>query len=305
MTARGYDVVPNVYFGYPGALVTLPWPRGGVAASLERQTFQFQAASGDYQVSSMVGGSRAYSLTWNALHQSNFDLITPYWTGARGTGPFALIDPSRPNLFAPNVASPTSVTHDTTGMSLGSTHQGFIATSPTQKLTTFARRALIWYNFTGTLDASAVLSFDAPYYAWSGIPVVPNTSYTFQFLCQATGTTATMGIQLQWYNAAGGLISTSSAAFTQNTVVTLQSLIAVAPATAAFVQPRVTVTTSSVTVATSIFFDNFNLEMTDTVYDWAPGTGAKAVAILGWAENVPFDANFRLSPVLSLREVAI
>lgn len=308
MTRRGYNTDPPIYFGYPGAYVTLPWPKGGLGAPVDRTVFDFTNGVGGHQVSTLVGTSRSYALSWTALHQSTFDLVSMYAYGHQGVGPFAIIDPSRPNLLTPNQSSATSVWHDTTDLLLGSTHQGVISsnTNPTWYHRPLGRRSIKWTGFIGTLDATAIITPTLPYFAWFGTPVVAGLPYVFYYWATpdpATDVSVTMDCQIVWKNSAGGVISTTSLGATAVTAWHQMIASGIAPAGAAFAVPQVVLTTSSCTTATVIYVDEMNFEQTDTVHDWAPGTGCAAVGITGWTENVPFDAEFRLGPVLNLREL--
>lgn len=314
MSARGYDTDPNIYFGLPGNLITLPWPQGGVVAPVDRSVFLFETGNGGYQSSTLLGTSRSYTLSWEALHQKTFDPLNAYWLGHRGAGPFCIIDPSRPNLLTPAQSSATGFSNSNLDWVLGPLTTGKFQGALSQNLVaanihgTHSVASMVWTTFTAvTLDTPyCILSPSVPYHTWYGTPVVVGLPYTFALWAKAAVVNPLVDVQLVWLDITGAQISishTGDTAFTAGTWY--QPFITdVAPAGAVFVQPRVLMKSSSLTSPTAaLYIDEPQLEQTDTVYYWAPGTGAYAVSIVGLSEAIPFDANMRLQPTLSLREI--
>jgi hypothetical protein len=280
---RGYRTDAPVYFGLPGQLISMPWPRGGMSPPVDREVFDFQSGSGGHRISTLVGTSRSYALTWGALHQSTFDKINAYWVGAMGPGPFCIIDPSRPNLLTVNQAAATAQWNDATDFTLGGVNHGTLSSNKTttQIHRTNGVRSLQWL-FSGSL------------------------SYTFAFWCKPDGvvdSNITAGSTITWYDVTGAVISTSTLAGVAVTAWTQKVLTAIAPSTAAYGLPAITVTSSTVTSGGSLYVDELVYEQDSVANEWAPGTGVYPVGITNWTEAVPFDALFRVSPVLSLREV--
>jgi hypothetical protein len=78
---------------------------------------------------------------------------------------------------------------------------------------------------------------------------------------------------------------------------------ATAPAGAAYVKPVWIVTGSTVAAGGSLYIDEIMLEQDNVVNSWAPGTGVKPVEIVSLMDTVPFNARFRVAPVMTLREV--
>lgn len=289
----------------------MPWPLGGFSAPPERQISDFVTSSGAHQVSTLIGISRSYELSWLALHQTTFDRITPYALGHMGVGPFAFIDPSRPNMLTPNQSSNTAVWHDSTDWQLGSaTAEGALSSNnnSTWYHRQYGRRSLKWSAFNGSLDTFCVLTPVAPYFAWSGFPVVPGLPYTYSYFITPQAGAGTgnciYDTQLQWLDKNGAVISTAAVGAVNTTTWAPGVLTAVAPFNAAFVIPRVVITSGSISAASVIYIDESQLEQSGSVNEWAPGTGTAAVAIMGWTEDVWVDASFRIGPVLNLREVA-
>lgn len=109
----------NIYFGTPGALLTIPQPRGGILASRQRLAAPFQLASGGQQYWRSLSGKRTFQLGYESLDSATFAQMLAFDQGHNGFGPFALLDPGQRNLLGPNQSAATSVTNDTTGFTVG------------------------------------------------------------------------------------------------------------------------------------------------------------------------------------------
>jgi len=305
---RGYRTDPDFYFGAPGTLVALPWPQGGFLNPVEREVSDFQSGSGNHRVSTLVGTSRIYSITWTALHQETFDKVNRYWLGHQGPGPFAIIDPTRPNLLTPNQSSACGVWRDTTDFTLGGTTQnGTLSANKTTSLIhrSDGTRSLRWL-FSGTLVTTPSLLLKPQSSLWPGIPCVAGLPYTLSFWVKPDGvvdSSINVGAHITWYNSAGAVVSTTTLAPAAVTTWTHLSVTGTAPVGAAFGLPAVDMTSSTVTSGGSLYLDEFMYEQDSVVQTWAPGTGVLPVSILGLNEGTSFDALFRVQPSLILREV--
>lgn len=309
--ARSGRQVPSVYFGRPGALVTLPWPRGDQSSGYERLTSDFVTGAGQHVVTSMVSGNRPFTLNWEALHVDNWELVEQYRIGAMGLGPWAYIDPSRPNLLMANQAAAGSLTYNADGWATvtGASNEGTLSANSN---TTFIHRAgaprsLRWL-FSVSAATVPVLRFTVPYRSWYGIPAVAGLPYSFATWLRADGTVdsdITVGLRLKWMTSAGLEISESS---NGNSSVTgtwvRQTVTGTAPANTAYVEPRYVVVGSSVTTGASLYLDEPLLEQDSVVNTWAPGTGVRPVEIIEAPETVPFDVRMRSGISMALREVA-
>jgi len=109
----------NVYFGAPGSLLTLPWPRGGIGGTRGRNVSQFLLGSGGQQVWKTLSGKRTYQLGYQSLDYATFAQLEAFDQGHNGPGPFAILDPGRRNLLTANQSAATSLTNDTTGFTIG------------------------------------------------------------------------------------------------------------------------------------------------------------------------------------------
>lgn len=298
---------PNVYFGKPGSLVTMPYPRGGIDKSYDRDVYNFGTASGQHIVSSMISGSRAYSIAWNALHVDNYDRLAQYWVGMMGVGPWAFIDPSISNMLLENVSSGTNKFMDTRGW--GTPTHGAISSNnnAAQVHRTGATRSLRWLWVSAPGAVTAVLGLSSPYRSWYGYPAVPGLSYAFSSWIKPDGTvdaSITGSVRLRWIGPTGTQLSEITGGDVVTTAWTRHSVVGVAPAGTAYVQPVWVVTGSTVAAGGSLYIDEPLLEQDSVVNNWASGTGLKASEILGLSEGVPFNAMFRKNIELELQELA-
>lgn len=307
---------PNVYFGKPGAFTTLPYPRGDMDKPYERLNYDFVTGSGQHAITSFAYGSRPYTLTWNAMHGDNFGLIEQYWTGMMGSGPWAFIDPSRKNMLLPNAAAATSTIKDTTDLVVSGTGGNggtlFSNTAAGNIHRVGAPRSLRWQFTVSPFVTRPTLSPATPYRNWFGHPAVVGLPYTFSCWIKADGiidSSIGINMRLRWVDATGTLVSDSgNPGFPLYTTVTGSwvrlFVTGTAPAGAYYVQPGIVVDDTTLTLNCSLYVDELQFEQDDQLNDWAPGTGLRAVEILGLSETVPFDARWRKGMALTLREVA-
>lgn len=306
---RAERQVPTVYFGKPGALLPMPWPRGDLDKPYDRQVFDFVTGSGQHAISSLPEGSRSLTVNWNALQIDTFVNISQYWTGNNGPGPWAFIDPSVPNLLLPNQSAATGLFNDTTGFATttGLTSAGTLLSSTAQIHRTTGVRSLRW-QFTVAAAATPTLYMVAPYRNWFGIPVQIGLSYAWSVWARpdsVVDTSITMRTNIEWYDAAGGLLSTTAGSnVVMNAGYVRVSVIGTAPASAAYARPICVADGTTIITGGSIYIDEFLFEQDTVVNNWAPGVGARAVEILGLPEIAPFEARFRKSISMTLRELA-
>lgn len=304
---RDARIWPDVYFGRPGALTKLPWPRGGVDRPFEKLVSDFVTGSGHHLVTSTPAGARQYTLNWNALHADNYDLLAQYWYGAMGLGPWALVDPSTSNMLLPNQASATNHLYDTTGFktSDGLAASGTLLSGTALTQRTGATRSLQW-SFPVAAGTTPILLLNSPYRNWYGYPVAQGLSYAWSFYAAPDGTvdtSITVSARLRWLDASGGFISEASSANTAVTTWTRLSATGTPPSNAVYAQPAVLITGSSVTTGASLFVDSMLFEQDSIVNPWVSGSGMRAVDILSLTDTVAFDAKFRAPITMVLREL--
>lgn len=307
---RSQRQVPSVYFGRPGKLVTLPWPQGGIERGADRQTYDFLTGSGLHQISRLAVASRAYQLTWNALHQDTLTLLEQHNLGANGPGPWAFIDPSAPNILPANVAAATGMTLDATDLYTDGVTYGVVGSNSTATFIhrTTGNRSIRWLFSDPTVHGNPILRVRPQFRNWAGIPVVPGLSYAFSSWLRVDGTvetSATINVRIRWLDAAGAELSNvaSGAAAITSTWVR-RSVIGTAPAGAVYADPVWSMDGTTMVSGGALYIDEPMLEQDSVVNDWAPGTGIRPVEITSLPETVPFEARFRTNVQMGFRELS-
>jgi hypothetical protein len=298
---------PDVYFGRPGALISMPWPKGGIDTSIERMVSQFATGSGGFRVSSMLGGSRVTTLSWDALHVDNYRKVEQFWIGAMGLGPWAFLNPASPNLLTENQAGATAVWNSPKDWTTSATNHGTASSNQTTTHIhrTGSPRSLKWL-FSVAVAANPILTLTPPYRLWYGTPVQPGLSYAFSAWLKPDGVidaSITVGCRIQWLDAAGAQVSESDGGATAVTAWTQKSCIAVAPVGAVYANPRFVATGATITTGGSLYVDEPMFEQDTVVNTWAPGTGVRPVEITELNDSIPFAGRFRIKPSMTLREV--
>jgi hypothetical protein len=299
---------PDLWFGFPGKLLKLPWPRGGVTKPYERQTYDFVTGSGVHAVSSLSTGSRIYDLAWSALHVDSFAKLEQFRTGMNGPGPWVLIDPSAPNLLPPNVAAATGLYADASELDSALGSQGVPLSNADATFVHRAQgyRSIRWY-FSVAAAASPSLGVVPLYRSWPGHPVVPSTSYTWSSWVRPDNildSSVQVSMRLQWLGANGSQLSESTSGDITVTGWQRLSVTATSPSNAVYVRPVWIGVGATITTGASIYIDEPLLEQDNVVNDWAPATGIRPVEIVALPDTVPFAGRFRTGATMSLRELA-
>jgi hypothetical protein len=303
--------VPLVYFGRPGALVSLPWPRGDMEKPYDREVFDFPTGAGQHAVSLLAQGSRTFTVAWNALHIDTFNTIAEYWYGSNGAGPWVLADPSAPNLLLPNQSAATGLLNDMTGITtltnVAAMGTLFTNSDAAHIHRTRGRRSIRW-QFPVAPSGPATMVFSSPYRNWYGIPVVQGLPYTWSIWVKPDGvvdSSITLAAKLQWLDAAGTQVFENSSGDIVVGSWTRLTMTNNPHASAVYVRPVLAPVSASVTVGASVYADEPLLEQDSVANNWAPGTGVRPVEILSFTEGVPFEARFRKGVTMTLRELAI
>lgn len=306
---RASRIWPNVYLGKPGALTTLPWPRGDMDRQYERLTADFVTNTGQHLVTMSPQGSRLYTLNWNSLHGDSYGLLSQYWSGMMGVGPWAFIDPSANNLLMPNQASATSNMNDATGVQTltGSPQMGTVLSNSSASFIhrTGGTRSIQW-QWPTAASGTPTLCFTPPYRNWFGIPVVVGLPYAWSIWAMPDGvvdTSVTCSARIQWLNAAGTQIQQDTSG---DSVLTTWGKLTVsvnAPVGAYYARPVLITNSATITTGASVYADEPLFEQDSVFNSWAPGTGCRPVEITGLTDPIPFDAKWRKGITLNLREL--
>lgn len=84
----------SLYLGQPGNMQKLPIPDAGYTAPISRGEVDHALASGGNTVTRRRYMKRAYGFAWSAALPEVGDLLTSFYGGAMGLGPYRLVDPS-------------------------------------------------------------------------------------------------------------------------------------------------------------------------------------------------------------------
>lgn len=295
----------NIYFGIPGALGILPQPRGGVKAPRIRPRQQFPLGNGEYRARSSLQGSRQFELSYDSIDFATHSTFLAFDQGHYGTGPFAFLDPGERNMLTVNQSSSTSQTNATDNFTIAGS--GCVITS-SATLILDVPKSLAWtFNNTSPASGAASLTLDSPYAGWPGIPVVASRAMIFSCQVRGGGTDAiaTFRLDLRWYDANQVLLSTSSGTpvASASGAWAGMTVTATAPATAAYVLPRVQYIVGA-SFGSIIYFTRFQLEEGGTVGTWRPGTGVFPVTVVGYEDHWPwlYSTEIRSQPTFTLRQ---
>lgn len=301
----------SIYFGKPGALVTIPWPRTGIQRTRPRNVNTFGLDSGGTRVGKMIGGTIQYVIGWEALLWPDFEELWRYEQGHNGLPPWVLLDPRVVNLLTTNQSGATSEVNDIDDFTL----VGVGGTITSDAVTTErGYRALMWLFDTATPGVSTV-TLTSPSPEWTGVPVRASTGYTFIGRMKlSAGTAVEITPEILWYTSAGVYISTSSGvAVTSGAGWATLFVDGTSPANAAFALCRLEATSATIAIGDAVNFDELmfglstQIDSGSWVYtDWIAGVGIQPVDIVTLTPDVHHYATSTTrvnSPTLTLQEV--
>lgn len=292
----------TIYLGPVGNQQALPSIGRGIGASLTVPSAVHQIAGRGGRVVDRFPGaaSRVYGLARSWLTADELSIVEAMYLGAYGPGPFVLTEPWRRNMLSANQSSGTDVLADTTGFAMIS---GTSLTSSTAQADQ-GRRSAAWSvtaanrvlltgsDLTGGLAVPTV-----------DIPVLPSTSYSVQVRGRTSTSTATLQLRINWYNAAGTPLSTSTGTTTglvSGSFTTCSAAAQASPSTAALARIRCDNTVMG--AAQTLYLDQWQFEQSATTGAWVLGTGVPRVSFtdeLSESYNVfpSIDAGFTLQEV--------
>lgn len=295
----------NIYFGAPGALITLPHPRGGVKTTRVRPRQEFALGNGEMRARSGSQGSRQYELSWQGVLYDLHSTLLAYDQGHMGPGPFVLLDPGQRNLLTVNQSGSTSLLNATDNFTVGGSGS-VLSSSATQVITT--PRSLAWtINATNPASGSELLTLDSPYAGWPGVPVVASRPMIFSAQVRGGGTDGIVTIrpEIRWFDVTGATLSTITGANVTTTTGgwSALSVTGTPPVGTAFMQCRIQYI-SGASFGSIMYFTQFQLEEGGTVGTWRPGTGVFPVTIMSYIDEWPqfYSTEVRLGSTLTLRQ---
>lgn len=288
------------WLGPPATILTaLPHPGRGIDSTLGIAVNAKQTIGGGLAVDRAPKGTRAYELAWTSLTAEQHSIVEEFQHGARGRGPYVLLDPWRRNHLTANQSSATSTTNSTDGFTPSSLETVASVTTPVRR----GPRALAW-----TIPSSStagILTFTPP----PGLTMWPTpalATWTFNAWIRGGGTDpiVTIGSDFVWKDTAGATVSTStgstiasaSGAYAQVTQIPT------APANAVGFDLRLRVTPASVGAGGSIVYvDQPMLDLNSAVRTWVFGTGVPLVSVT--AKETRYRKPIKSAASLSLAEV--
>lgn len=193
------------YFGKPAlGLVALPSPLTGLTPTSDRNSTTHTASSGGRTVDFARRTRRTFTLGWKALDPVSYSVLEEFYTGARGPGPFALLDPGRRNHLTAQQSGATSQYNDASGFTVAAGSGEAVASSAGPVLR--GPRALRW-TVPGTVT-SGVLTLDAPF-GLTGYPTPAGTPWTFSGQVSSAGIAPSVSITpvLSWRRLDGSEVA--------------------------------------------------------------------------------------------------
>lgn len=270
----------TIYFGKPGALVTLHHPRGGLRTTRERPIGQFRPGDGGYASERRLHGARKYVLGYESLSREDFHTMLAYDQGHNGTGPWALLDPGQVNMLTVNQSSATTHLKETENFSVAGS--GWAITSSatlTRRGDRSLRMAATYANQTGTLR------LDSPYTGWHGIPVA-DRDHTFSFYARtAVDSAISVAARIVYLDVNGATLSTTTGSVVTAGTGAWSQVYATANADATAAYCNLSVIASGASAGALLYLDEFQFEAASAPTDWTPGTGVLPVVIEALDDN--------------------
>jgi hypothetical protein len=244
-----------MYLGKPGSLVEIPDPNPGVTASASKNGGSHVTLAGRNRTDYPGSTAREFKLSWgggpNYLSAAQYDILEQCY---ENPGPWVLQPYSRYGVW--NYAQPSYPN---------------------------------WTIVSGDVGAQAYQFLPGVgLYRTKGVPVSPGQTWTFQAtMTKNSGTTPTFTPYLDWYTETGTspISSTAGTTGSNNSAPWSFSLTGTAPATAAFVVPRLQGTYTDVADSS---FSGVQLELADTASAPLRGRGCPLVSF----DDLTLEYNF-------------
>lgn len=287
------------WLGAPASVLTaLPHPGRGLDAPLNIPTNPRQTIGGGLAVDRAPKGTRTYELAWTSLSPEQHSIVEEFQHGARGRGPFILLDPWRRNHLTANQSSATSTWNTTTGFTPSASETVASATTPVRR----GPRALAWTIPSSSTAGILTITPPSGHTMW---PTPALATWTFSAWVRGGGTDpiVTIGSDIVWLDTAGATLSTA----TGSTIASASgayaqiSQISTAPAGAVGFNLRLRVTPASVSASATLYVDQPQLDMYNGVRNWVFGTGVPLVSCT--AKGTAYRKPVKNSASLTLAEV--
>lgn len=274
----------TIYLGPPGNLQALPYMGRGIGAPLDLGASVHRALGGVRTVDYVGDPKRTYTMERKYLTQDELSVLEGLALGAYGDpSSLVLVDPFRRNMLTENQSTGGDYSRDSSGFYCPTPSATLSAVGPA---TATALRGFyaLRMTYTGSTLSPPVRTADLTSAATiiaTATPVRAGVDHTFSVsLRHAAGTIASWKVGINYYDAAGALLtSTTSTA---------------AALTSSYVQRTLTVTAGATAAyAVCFWLPNANLTAPETVdgddvmltqgtsTTWTMGTGVPRVAFVG------------------------
>jgi hypothetical protein len=282
--------VSQWYLGRPGFLLPVNCPAVGLDRSPLRPGGIRTLLSGGYSVDLAPRARRQWKMTWPKQANTDYNYLYELYTGQRGGGPYAFLDPKVVNMLYPNQASAGSAHGNTDGYNaIG----GTLTTQAAFTQRGVGANALQWV-FTGADTSQGTVELvyptDDPISTddWWSWPVLTGQPVSFQFYSLASSTGPQFRPQIIWLDAVGNILSTVTGTYTTAGTGTSWTAMTLAnqtpPAGAVFFRALIQVNPASITGAFTTWHDIPCLEYNTSCSAWQPGQGAPYVSIAQFGE---------------------
>jgi hypothetical protein len=194
------------YLGNAPGLTQLSAAIRPLDPTLVRQLAVKQTIGGGQVLTRTPGhGRRTYKLSWQWLLPEEYSVLEEFFIGARGAGPYALLDPGRRNHLTANVSSTGAVFSDTTGFSADASETLQVVTDTVYSPSVSS----ICWGLPATVT-SGQLWLSGPA-GLPGIPAPPDQPWTFSVWLAGSGgdPTSTVYPAIRWYDSTGLVVATS------------------------------------------------------------------------------------------------
>lgn len=185
----------GLWLGKPKSMTALPTPDSGLSAPADRAGVSHQLASGGTSVTRVPAVRRVYGLRWANRTVDQLDAILGYQAGARGAGPWIVVDTTLRNLLDPAVASFGAFIGLDPGWAAYnadidySTSLSVDSPFPNSNIAQWIQPANNQYMLTGTFAGLPTLRLVSDAARPYAPPYIPSLPYTFSVYARsATGT---------------------------------------------------------------------------------------------------------------------
>lgn len=287
-------ISPEIWFGRPGSLVSLPPPDPGVSSTRVRPRV-VQEAGSSRSVSSVGYGRRTWHYTFTGLPEDDFWLIDSHESGLRGVGPWALLDPAYSNKAWPNQSGGSDALADTTGFSLPDGVTAETIASSTVFTANYLR-SVAWS--VPASPASGLLHMTTPWPRLSsgywGYPITPSTQIVAGLRARAAQVDGAR-LVLRFHDSTGAVIATTTPSYTNLSTSAFAdyTVTATGGSTAAWISLVFQINPADVAVSTTVYTGALQvLYGTGAITTWIPGTGVPMVSFSSLRADPPMYGRF-------------